>query len=218
MRCFNAGAIDGTRGRSQRAAARKNFREESDEEEYDERELVREAQALVCDSDAGTSASAKKRVGPRGRKKAGDTPLNKKTDNDASSTLSLTPNSNTRRKSEVEGIKPKSKSRISEVKEISSTLGHSTTDTSAVGEIDMDMDALPALEAQDLTKTSADSEQKQKQKQPRKPRKSAGTDGAKYIPPKDEGKMSDVSMEDERPKRKKARRRKSTVANEDTKT
>ncbi|KAI5117561.1 hypothetical protein M0805_004474 [Coniferiporia weirii] len=194
LRCFNSGVAGERHGRSQRAAARKSLKEKSDEEEdYDVRELEREAHALAGDSDVAGSANNKF---PKAKKRPLDVV---EAEINGESASASTPIPKGKRK--AEGMRPKSvaksKSTILDIPEPPPSL---RLEASAGGDVDMDASS-PELE-KDI---------KPKPKKPRKPRKSAGTDGGKYLPPKDGGDSSG-SEESEKPKRKKAKRKSTTLS------
>ncbi|EJD01671.1 uncharacterized protein FOMMEDRAFT_22039 [Fomitiporia mediterranea MF3/22] len=201
MRCFITGesAAGSERGRSQRAAARKNLREASDEEEdYDERELVREAKALAEGSETDETGSVRaKKKASKGRKRKSEA-MEVDAAGDGGSegrggVLASPSTSKPRPKSKAESMKPKSVAKLDLGVSDSGLPAGSPPIATEGGDVDM---AVP------------ESESKPKPKKPRKPRKStgAGADG-KYVPPKGEVESSDFDEDDDKPKRKKAKRK-----------
>lgn len=200
MRCSNSGAaVEGSdRGRSQRAAARKSLREASDDEEdYDERELVREARALAegSDGDEAASLSVKKNA-PKSHKRKSDAMELELEDNAEVERGGAAPESvpvtKPKIKSKTESMKPKSVAKSKEpTKDPASPSPHCPAPTTD-GDVDMD---------------TPEGESKPKSKKPRKPRKSTNADGGKYVPPKAKEDSSDFDEEEEKPKRKRPKRK-----------
>ena len=200
MRCFQQDGLAEGRERTRRAAAQKSLKEESDEEEdYDEKELEREAAALE-----GVKWQRKKSIGHHVRRS--DASAMEVELNEEQSTVDRPKSTPRERDGQVEkSVKPKAKSAKADNMKAKSVAAKSKTSAaSPVPDIlnlpvtDSNGDsAMDALANQDV-------ESKPKPKKPRKSRKS--TDGGKYIPPKDEEESTDDEEED-RPKRKK---RKST--------
>ncbi|KAH8118809.1 hypothetical protein DFH11DRAFT_1502956 [Phellopilus nigrolimitatus] len=189
LRCFNPDAVSEGRGRSQRAATRKSMKEASDEEEdYDMRELEREADALGVDSDAGEAANKKT---SKVRKRKADA---SEVENAGSASPPVS----------ASALKPKGKGKAQAMKPKPTVKPTSTLIASPS----------PALEQTDAIMAAPNPESETppqpKSKKPRKPRKSAGADGGKYVPPK--GEESSDFDEDEKPKRKKTKRKSTAPA------
>ncbi|KAL5529935.1 hypothetical protein ACEPAF_6192 [Sanghuangporus sanghuang] len=198
-RCFGPGSkIAGSeRGRGQRAAARKNLREASDEEEdYDERELAREAQALTVGSDAGEDGNISvKKKSTKSRKRRSDAmDVESEIKDEAGVDPAQTsPPSNAK-------PKPRSKSESTKPKAVAKAK------PSAVDSTPPNQPAPASADDDAEMSTSPEIESKPKPKKPRKPRKSAA-DGGKYVPPRDGEEPTDFDEEEDKPKRKKAKRK-----------
>lgn len=234
-RCFGEQGAGEGRGRSKRTAARKKIAEEESEEEeeegFDDKEIEREAKALVEDAEPSTKGKGKKKSASVARrlkedamdveegaqtepkaakesvsdaKPAGKVSRMKRKDMEEDTARSDLEASSPVAKegtASISSLKPKSKVQRMKPKPLPKSVVSSPP--AASGEADTNME-----DGEGAAVPQADSSDvKSKPKKPRRPRKSAA-DGGKYVPPKIQAESTDPSDEDERkPKRKK---RKST--------
>lgn len=177
--------------------------EDDEEEEFDERELVREANALTGDPEVSQSKGKNKSTSEAA---AGPKPGHRKRKSEAMDVADETPAASSPAAREEPGSsvpRPKAKGRVQNMKG-KMPAKQAADDAPAIGYEGGGDTAMTDADAMDGGAMQTDHpDPKPKPKKPRKSRKSAAGDGGKYVPPKGEVESSDSDEEDQKPKRKK---------------
>lgn len=194
LHCFDKGDDNMGCTRKRRNVMRKNLKEESDEEDYDIKELEREADTLSGVNKLPSSSKSAGDGNSEARKRKFEL-MEIEQEESASATGSSKSNAKTSASSKAKG-KNKAESR----KQRSRTqIPPQINASEGIPEL-----AMATVDATEASVNRDDIIPSIAPKKSRKPRRSSGIDGKKYVPPKDEESSDSEEEERRKPKKRKA--------------